>query len=405
MEMPETNLMAELTMMKQYGMKPNFSELAKKYGKDRHTVRKYWEQGGKFDKKRTPKVSKYEPFREDIARKMDMPGMTIAALFQWLRAERPGFSGTYNGLKSYIRSEGFGPKPGARAPHPRFETDPGVQLQVDWKEGLRLRLKDGSEAEFNVFSATLGYSRYHLFELSYGKGEEDFLRCLIRVLIRLGGMPREVLTDNMSAVVSCTGGERRKHRRILQFERDFGLRIRLCRPRSPQTKGKVESSNRFVNWLSAYEGELGSASEIPGALAKIESGCDFSVNAETGMPPASLFRAEKEALRPLPPARVIDSYSSESYKEVVPQTMLVRVRGCLYSVPRSMIGKKAVSVVSDGYVYITDASTGEAVAQHRLSDSRINYSSEHYREALRGLVSDDDIESMARSNLERMGSL
>jgi transposase len=62
-------------------------------------------------------------------------------------------------------------------------------------------------------------------------------------------MPREVLTDNMAAIVTVSGGARRKHPRILQFGRDFGLRIRLCRARSPQTKGKVESSNRFLDRL------------------------------------------------------------------------------------------------------------------------------------------------------------
>ena len=41
MESPERNLLAELAIMKQYGIKLGFSELAAKYGKDRHTVRKF----------------------------------------------------------------------------------------------------------------------------------------------------------------------------------------------------------------------------------------------------------------------------------------------------------------------------------------------------------------------------
>lgn len=401
----ENNLLAELTMIKQYGIKPNFSELAKKYGKDRHTVRKYWEAGGKFDKKRSPKGSKYDAYKSLIEEKMAVPNMTIAALFFYLKGEAEGFDGTYEGLKSYIRANGIGTPAGAGAAHPRFETGPGEQLQVDWKEGLRMSLKSGESVEFNVFSATLGYSRMHMFEFSYAKGEEDFLRCLIRVLGRIGGMPREVLTDNMSAVVSCDGKAKRKHARILQFERDFGLKIRLCRVRSPETKGKVESSNRFVNWLLPYDGSLENAAGIAGVLASIEAAANASSNPETGMPPIALFAGEKETLRPLPPRRLLDAYASESYREKVPPTMLVRVRGNLYSVPRSAVGRAVVSVVADGYVYIADARSGEAIAQHRLSDRRVNYSEEHYKEALAGSVPDDDIEEMAKANLRRMAAL
>jgi hypothetical protein len=88
---------------------------------------------------------------------MWVPGMTIRALFAWLRAEKDGFGGTYEGLKSYVKSNGIAKygRDGGKA-HPRFETGPGEQLQVDWKEGLRMTLKSGEEVEFNVFSATPG---------------------------------------------------------------------------------------------------------------------------------------------------------------------------------------------------------------------------------------------------------
>lgn len=38
----ETNLIGEMNMMKETGIKPNFSDLARRYGVDRHTVAKYW---------------------------------------------------------------------------------------------------------------------------------------------------------------------------------------------------------------------------------------------------------------------------------------------------------------------------------------------------------------------------
>ena len=38
----EKNMIGELNMYKEAGIKPNFSDIARRYGKDRHTVASYW---------------------------------------------------------------------------------------------------------------------------------------------------------------------------------------------------------------------------------------------------------------------------------------------------------------------------------------------------------------------------
>lgn len=55
----------------------------------------------------------------------------------------------------------------------------------------------------------------------------------------------------MTAVVNITNGSKKKHRKIKAFEKDIGIKIKLCKARSPQTKGKDESVNIFVSWLNA----------------------------------------------------------------------------------------------------------------------------------------------------------
>ena len=64
-------------------------------------------------------------------------------------------------------------------PHVRFETKPGQQLQVDWKENLKITTVHGEAIEFNIMTSTLGYSREHIFIYTKGKTTEDFLRCII----------------------------------------------------------------------------------------------------------------------------------------------------------------------------------------------------------------------------------
>lgn len=404
-----TLALSELTMCEQYGMKPNFSELSRKTGIDRHTLRKYYENGGKRDKERAPKVSKYEPIRAFIESRMAIGGLPIRGVWFAIEHEMPALAGSlsYKGLVSYIRKNEIGRRqsPELEA-HPRYECGPGDQLQVDWKESLSLHTRGGAVISYNVFSATMAYSRYHLYAYSAGKGTDDFVRCLIEVLRRLGGIPREILTDNMAAVVSCTGGGRRKLAPIAQLERDLGCRIRLCRPRTPETKGKVESSNRFVNWLMAYDGLVEDEACLIAKIRLMEADSDAEVNREVGAPPIALFSKERAFLSPMPSGVMLESYVSEKYvTPKVPATMLVRCRGREYSVPRSMIGRKATAVPSEGMVYVF-SSDGSLVAEHRIGASRINYSPEHYREALAGKGLDDgQISEMAERSLERLASL
>ena len=41
----ERNVMGELNVYRWSGAKPNFSEIARRHGMDRHTVAKYWREG------------------------------------------------------------------------------------------------------------------------------------------------------------------------------------------------------------------------------------------------------------------------------------------------------------------------------------------------------------------------
>lgn len=63
--------------------------------------------------------------------------------------------------------------------HFLYETDPGQQLQFNRAEDLKLTSVNGELFKFNVFSATLGYSRMHYFEYSKSKTETDLKRCIL----------------------------------------------------------------------------------------------------------------------------------------------------------------------------------------------------------------------------------
>lgn len=297
--------------------------------------------------------------------------------------------------------------PAAPEAHPRFETPPGRQLQFDWKEDVRMVDANGEVLEFNVFTATLGYSRRHVVIPTPGRTTDDLLACLLQTFRVLGGVPEELVTDNMSALVSLSGGRRRRVERARRFADEAGFRLVLCVPRSPETKGKDESANRFLSRLAAYEGEFAGWEGLRGCVARIEARSNEEPNATTGLPPAALFMREKESLRPVGNMALLESMVGDVSVQVVPPTMLVRTAGRQWSVPRRCIGRR-VSVVAMPGGQVRVRMAGEEVAVHDpgAAAGPIVYEEAHYLEALEGKRwADGDIREAARANLELLDAL
>ena len=85
----EVNIFGELTLMKQFNIKPNYSDLSRRYGLDRHTIKKYYEEGGKIVKERKRKTSKYDVFEEEIVAVLQKPGVTKKAALEFLKDKYP----------------------------------------------------------------------------------------------------------------------------------------------------------------------------------------------------------------------------------------------------------------------------------------------------------------------------
>lgn len=387
----ERNLLGALTLFTMEKIKPNYSELERKYGINRKTIRKYHLNQGKPSRKSPQRLSKLDPYKEEIAEKMKIPGMTYQAVYQYLKAKYP----ESNAFKSvttfrwYVREKLKISKVKTKLqPHLRFETPPGKQLQVDWKEDITMISKHGELIAFNLMTATWGYSRLHLWRYSKTKTTQDFIRCLIDIFNQSGGIPQEVLTDNMSAVVSINGGKKRKHPIIIQFEKDCGFKLRLTKIRSPETKGKDESSNRFVQWLRPYNHQFENEQELITIIQKVNQAVNQQINQTTQLPPATLFRKEKETLSPLPPKVHLQTYLSQMNSQIVPATCLVRYQGSEYSVPVDLINKRVELLVINDQLYIYHNT--KCVVIHRLSKQRFNYQRDHYITALQRHYHDEE---------------
>lgn len=402
------NIIGELRIMKELNIKPNFSALSREYGIDRRTIKKYYEIGEVPLHKHKKRSSMWDEYYDEIIELFEKPGVSKRAVHNYFLNKYPDKElGTYSGFKSYTLRIGINNKSISK-PHVLYETNPGVQIQTDWKESLKMELVSGDIIEFNVYSATLGYSRLHIFIYSPTKTEDDFIRCTLEVFKRIGGTTLELKTDNMSAIVNTRGKERKVHTRVKHFMEDIDVKLELCKIRTPETKGKDENSNKFLNWLAPYQGKVKDELELIHIIENvITSQANAQVNTGTNMKPCALFTKEKEYLRPLNNTVLLESYlNNRTICNVVPATLLVYFEGNRYSVPSNMIGKRVELYKIEKKLFIYHKK--QLVAIHNISQNKVNYNKDHYVEALSLSLSNksiDDIDEMAQKNLKQLSKL
>ena len=333
----EQKLITQLKILKLSNVKPNFAELARIYDLDWRTVKKYYD-GYDGKPKHHSKPSKLDKYKQLITKKLAIKGSNVRAVYEFIIDEVDPNIGTYSNFQKYIKSRGLKPKKNSTG-HPRFETEPGVQAQVDWKEDISIANCNGEIFTFQVFDYKLGYSRYPIFTYKLYKTRQDVFDCLITSFKATGGVPREILFDNMASVVDLKGNHRHVNEKMRTFAKDFNFKIKLCKPRHAYTKGKVESLNKFLSWLYPYQGEFETEEQLIAILEKINQKVCKRICDETGVQPLLLFQKEKEYLQSLPSNEVIESYLPHDRQTTVRKDSMVTFNKCKYSVPPAYIGK------------------------------------------------------------------
>ena len=151
----------------------NKSEIARRFNCSINTVNKYLNVQN--DKKYTRKYSsKLDNFKGIIIEKTDDFSANGRAIFNFIKDK--GFTGSYGTVSKFIKEHKQEEQHKATM---RFETTPGFQAQVDWKENFKLINKDGKQFEINIFLMILGYSRYKYIELTLDKTQDTLFECIM----------------------------------------------------------------------------------------------------------------------------------------------------------------------------------------------------------------------------------
>jgi hypothetical protein len=259
----------------------------------------------------------------------------------------------------------------------RFETPPGRQGQADW--GQCWTTIAGKGVKVHLFVLTLGYSRRLYAEATPDEQLPSFLRCHEAAFAHLGGVPHEIVYDNLKSVVLGRdfAGSRFEWNPIFwDFSRHYGFQPRPHRPYRPQTKGKVESGVKYVKrFLRGKSFESLDHLNVC-LLGWIMTVADQRVHGTTHRKPAEMFAEEKALL--LDPQGRPGYVIQERAVRHVSKDCLVAFEANRYSVPFRFAGRQ-VEVQADGET-VKIYHGGELVSNHvRLDGSyRSSIDKSHY---------------------------
>lgn len=128
----------------------------------------------------------------------------------------------------------------------RFRTAPGEAYQMDWGF-VAVERPGGERARIACFAMVCHQCGGAHVEFFPNARQENLLIGMLHAFSALG-VPATVLTDNMKSVAVRRDADGRPvwQADYAEFMGVVGFRTRLCRPRHPYTKGKVERLVRFV---------------------------------------------------------------------------------------------------------------------------------------------------------------
>ena len=397
----EYNLKGELIIMHNLDIKPNYAALAKKYKMDWRTVKKYY-NGYEGRSKTRNKKSKLDEYKIEISDKLVIKGVSIRGVYEFM-VKKYGIDkiGSYTNFNRYVTIRKLQPK-GKDNGNPRFEKGPGEQAQVDWKEDIHIKNKHGELFTINVLHVVLKYSRYNYLEMTIQKRFSDVARGLINSFRKFGGVPKELLFDNMPTVSNTNVKPKKPTTGIRNLSKDFGFKIRFCKARHPKTKGTVESRNKIIDWIRAYNSEFETIEELRSIIENINKDMNITICQETEMSPTALFYKEKEYLHSLPNKTIIETYLTPN-KFTVSSDGLIKYKNSKYSVDPKLIGEDVTIEIFNNKLYIYY--NGKLVTLHELNENPINYKAEHYKLLMQHKVKENEMNCIVTKNLEIMDKL
>lgn len=359
--------------LKNSGM--SITAIAKQLKIDRKTVRRAINSNQSPKYVRTAANSKLSEFKSYINNRLEKFNLTSQKIHEEILIQ--GYVGKYGMVNKYVQSKKEEYKTKAVL---RFETIPGEQSQVDWAYFGELYDQNKRKiVRLCCFIMVLGFSRMRFVHFFENDDLGNFLMGHNLAFKFFGGYTREILYDNLKSVVlkrSFKQKDSEFNKEFIEFSGYYGFKAILAQPYRPQTKGKVESTVRFVRENFFNGEEFSSIEDVNSKTKDWMHKVNNQVHHTTHEKPSERFRREK----------LIELIGSvydltKIYYRKVQLDCHFSFKANFYSCPLRYAGKEVVikEIESQIFVYYRN----ERIAFHQLEEKfKGGYitSSAHYLE-------------------------
>ena len=361
----------------------NISRLAKDLDCDRKTVRKYLK--GDIPKKIRVRKKYLDQFKEiindylsDSSRHFEY----IDHLYYFMQREHD-ITCTRSTFNRYIRNnielDSLFKNKNRNSFTARFETDKGQQVQFDLKERVKLIDESGTTTTIFIPTLTLSWSRFNYRKLILDNTTDNLLVFLAQAFEDLGGVPRELVIDNLKQFVdkarNKNGDSAILNVKFDEFCKDYGIEVKPCMPRRPQTKGKTETQNKTVDQLKNYNGKYTGLLDMHDKLEIINKEDNERISQATRLPRVFLFEKEKGDLLPLPAIEIRSKYHLRLNEVIVTPDALIQYKYNKYSLPKEYINKRVGLAVQNKKLLIYY--NRKIIEKHDISNKKLNIKEEH----------------------------
>lgn len=403
-------------IMEVNNLKVNKSQIARELGVDARTVGKYLNGYVKpTTRNRKSPIDDFKPIIQSLLSEESIQVFYYKrVLWQYLK-DNHGLDCAQSSFRRYIsnnvefndyfkrRKKGYISNKSTM----RFETDKGQQAQLDWKENIDFVLSTGEVININIFVLILSYSRFRIYKLSLEKTQDILFSFLNESFETFGGVPKELLTDNMKTVMDQprTAYQSGKvNNKFQQFADDYGFKVRPCIAGRPNTKAKVEAPMKLLDEIRAYNGTL-NFNELHELISKLNNRINGTCHTSTGKIPVLHLEKEKDFLLDLPTEQIRNRYSIITTSVKVNRQSMIFYKSNQYSVPPEYINKKLKLQVYDNQLHLYYNTN--LVTIHEIKNQKLNYHDNHYLQIsyLTFKNSKYEMNEIAKNNLKMIGEI
>jgi transposase len=308
-------------------------KIARLLGIGRQTVRDYLETPEKAYKTRKKRGSKLDAYKPIIKQYLEEdPEVCAPVIYEKIKYR--GYSGGATILRNYLREIRGESK--SRQVFLRIESQPGEEVQVDWGHFDAISYED-TPRKLYALAAIESYSRMLYVEFTHSQKQAVLHRCLLNAFRYFGGTPKQILVDNMAtAVIEREGRLIRFNDAFLNFLRPLKITPKACNKRSPNEKGKIENSIKYLrnNFMPLRRfSDLKTVQTQ--AMEWLESVANVRKHQTTGIAPKERFQSVR--LRPIPSPI---NEPMEIEHPLVHKDFAVKFDGNSYTTPPWTVGKK-----------------------------------------------------------------